>query len=314
MNKNDKQFEILCELTLLRLSENVLKAHFFKEKKRPVSLKLPFHRISSDMGDILVMARLRDGDSEEMLFSAHTINTMRKCMTDDHGFQYDDQPVKMTPRLSEIVEMLLKERPELQNARFSRNWNIPDDRGYQDHEYHIYIEYLLLSHSVCHISHSNGHTYFYTENAYNRKILEELVNKGMLRKLNLKNQKVEFSAKGIRKVRTLKEKYLRGDNLTIRDAVLKQKYPFFCPDLPLSNDAAIEMVLALVYMFSWTETRPATGKKICKSFFNYPYECLEDLQMKLYLNVHLNTNSIILTDKGIKKGRELVRKYFHPNF
>ena len=68
-----------------------------------------------------------------------------------------------------------------------------------------------------------------------------------------------------------------------------------------------ELTLLLIYLTSWQEDAGLT--KVQRSWKGYPFEVLDKLNEEGYINGRKNAKSVYLTEEGISKVKELMKKY-----
>ena len=73
-------------------------------------------------------------------------------------------------------------------------------------------------------------------------------------------------------------------------------------------DKAIkELTLLLIYLTSWQEE--AGSVKVQRSWKGYPFEILDELREEGYLTGRKTAKSIYLTEEGLDRAKELMKKY-----
>ena len=71
-----------------------------------------------------------------------------------------------------------------------------------------------------------------------------------------------------------------------------------------------ELTMLLIYLTGWEEDkRNAPGKKVFRAWKGYKYEIMDDLQSKGLIRQIPGGKSLTVTDEGIKRAKELKRKY-----
>lgn len=83
------------------------------------------------------------------------------------------------------------------------------------------------------------------------------------------------------------------------------------------NNEIEELVLLLLYLTGWEEKirgfdkgkMKVFDKKLIRSWKGYPFEILDILTEKGYTTGSRRAKSVYLTEEGIKKAKELKRKY-----
>lgn len=68
-----------------------------------------------------------------------------------------------------------------------------------------------------------------------------------------------------------------------------------------------ELTLLLIYLTSWQEDAGLT--KVQRSWKGYPFEVLDELKEKRYIDGSKRAKSVYLTEEGIGKAKELMKKY-----
>jgi len=68
-----------------------------------------------------------------------------------------------------------------------------------------------------------------------------------------------------------------------------------------------ELVLLLIYLTSWRED--SFGHKVFRSWKGYPFDILNNLTEKNLISGSKRTKSVYLTESGLKKAREIEKKY-----
>jgi hypothetical protein len=72
----------------------------------------------------------------------------------------------------------------------------------------------------------------------------------------------------------------------------------------------IELNLLLLFLSGWEEdSRNDPGKKIYRSWNGYLFEVLNEMEEKELITQFRNGKSVILTEKGIQKAKELQQAY-----
>ena len=77
------------------------------------------------------------------------------------------------------------------------------------------------------------------------------------------------------------------------------------PDL--QDDYIEELVLLLIYLTSWKED--SFGQEVIRSWKGYPFDILDILTEKDLISGSKKAKSIYLTESGLKKAREIEKKY-----
>jgi len=68
-----------------------------------------------------------------------------------------------------------------------------------------------------------------------------------------------------------------------------------------------ELTLLLIYLTSWQEDAGLT--KVQRSWKGYPFEVLDELNVEGYINGSKHAKSVYLTEEGLSKAKELMKKY-----
>jgi len=68
-----------------------------------------------------------------------------------------------------------------------------------------------------------------------------------------------------------------------------------------------ELTLLLIYLTSWQEDAGLT--KVQKSWKGYPFEVLDKLNEEKYIEGSKYAKSVYLTEEGLSKVKELMKKY-----
>ncbi|GAI91723.1 unnamed protein product [marine sediment metagenome] len=68
-----------------------------------------------------------------------------------------------------------------------------------------------------------------------------------------------------------------------------------------------KLTLLLIYLTSWQEDVGLT--KVQKSWKGYPFEVLDELNEEGYIDGSKHTKSVYLTEEGLSKVKELIKKY-----
>ncbi|MCK4258841.1 MAG: transposase [Halanaerobiales bacterium] len=69
-----------------------------------------------------------------------------------------------------------------------------------------------------------------------------------------------------------------------------------------------ELSLLLLYLTSWNEKDRFLGE-LQRSWKGYPYEILDELSEEGYIKGSNRSKSVYITEEGVAKAQELVRKY-----
>ena len=73
------------------------------------------------------------------------------------------------------------------------------------------------------------------------------------------------------------------------------------------DDTIKELTLLLIYLTSWKEDTNLI--KVQRSWKGYPFETLDELNEEEYIDGNKRAKSIYLTEKGVVKAQELMKKY-----
>ncbi len=68
-----------------------------------------------------------------------------------------------------------------------------------------------------------------------------------------------------------------------------------------------ELTLLLIYLTSWEEDAGLT--KVQRSWKGYPFDSLEELNEEGYIGGNKSAKSVFLTEEGLNKVKELMKKY-----
>jgi len=68
-----------------------------------------------------------------------------------------------------------------------------------------------------------------------------------------------------------------------------------------------ELSLLLIYLTSWQEDINLI--KVQRSWKGYPFDTLDELKEKGYIDGNKRAKSVYLTEKGINKANDLMKKY-----
>jgi len=68
-----------------------------------------------------------------------------------------------------------------------------------------------------------------------------------------------------------------------------------------------ELTLLLIYLTSWKEG--AGLIKVQRSWKGYPFDALDELNEEGYIDGNKRGKSVYLTDEGLDKAKELMKKY-----
>jgi len=73
------------------------------------------------------------------------------------------------------------------------------------------------------------------------------------------------------------------------------------------DDTIKELTLLLIYLTSWKEDTNLI--KVQRSWKGYPFETLDELNEEKYIDGSKRAKSVYLTEKGVVKAQELMKKY-----
>jgi len=68
-----------------------------------------------------------------------------------------------------------------------------------------------------------------------------------------------------------------------------------------------ELTLLLIYLTSWQED--VGFKKVQRSWKGYPFEVLDELNQEGSIDSSKHAKSVYLTEEGLDKAKELMKKY-----
>ncbi|MBA7543084.1 hypothetical protein ES705_35410 [subsurface metagenome] len=68
-----------------------------------------------------------------------------------------------------------------------------------------------------------------------------------------------------------------------------------------------ELILLLIYLTSWKEDTNLT--KVQRSWKGYPFDALDELNEEGYIAGNKRAKSVYLTEEGLGKAKELMKKY-----
>jgi len=68
-----------------------------------------------------------------------------------------------------------------------------------------------------------------------------------------------------------------------------------------------ELTLLLIYLTSWEEDTNLT--KVQRSWKGYPFDALDELNEEGYIDGNKRAKSVYLTEEGLGKVKELMKKY-----
>lgn len=68
-----------------------------------------------------------------------------------------------------------------------------------------------------------------------------------------------------------------------------------------------ELTLLLIYLTSWQED--VGFKKVQRSWKGYPFEVLDELNEEGYIDDSKHAKSVYLTEEGLDKAKEFMKKY-----
>ena len=75
----------------------------------------------------------------------------------------------------------------------------------------------------------------------------------------------------------------------------------------MMDKAIKELTLLLIYLTSWQEE--AGSVKVQRSWKGYPFEILDELREEGYLTERKTAKSVYLTEEGLDRAKELMKKY-----
>ena len=75
----------------------------------------------------------------------------------------------------------------------------------------------------------------------------------------------------------------------------------------MMDKAIKELTLLLIYLTSWQEE--AGSVKVQRSWKGYPFEILDELREEGYFTGRKTAKSIYLTEEGLDRAKELMKKY-----
>ena len=73
------------------------------------------------------------------------------------------------------------------------------------------------------------------------------------------------------------------------------------------NEIIKELTLLLIYLTSWEEDAGLT--KVQRSWKGYPFDALDKLNEEGYIDGNKRAKSVYLTEEGLCKVKELMKKY-----
>ncbi len=83
------------------------------------------------------------------------------------------------------------------------------------------------------------------------------------------------------------------------------------PELRYDEDKVDEVVLALLYLNTWQERKKPF--EVYRAWKGFPWEAMDRLHEKGYIdNPRSRAKSVMLTEEGVCKSRELFFRYFAP--
>jgi len=68
-----------------------------------------------------------------------------------------------------------------------------------------------------------------------------------------------------------------------------------------------ELTLLLIYLTSWKEDTNLI--KVQRSWKGYPFDALDELNEEGYIDGNKRAKSVYLTEEGLGKSKELIKKY-----
>jgi Mn-dependent DtxR family transcriptional regulator len=74
----------------------------------------------------------------------------------------------------------------------------------------------------------------------------------------------------------------------------------------IMNKTIKELTLLLIYFTSWQED--VGFKKVQRSWKGYPFEVLDELNAEGYIDGSKHAKSVYLTEEGLDKAKELMKK------
>jgi hypothetical protein len=74
-----------------------------------------------------------------------------------------------------------------------------------------------------------------------------------------------------------------------------------------SEQAIEDLTILLIALTSWKEK--ISGVDIIRAWKGYDFDILDSLNEKEYISGSKKSKSTILTDEGVKKANELIKKY-----
>jgi hypothetical protein len=75
----------------------------------------------------------------------------------------------------------------------------------------------------------------------------------------------------------------------------------------IMDETIKELTLLLIYLTSWKEDVGLI--KVQRSWKGYPFEALDELNEEGYINGNKRAKSVYLTEEGLGKAKELMKKY-----
>jgi Mn-dependent DtxR family transcriptional regulator len=75
----------------------------------------------------------------------------------------------------------------------------------------------------------------------------------------------------------------------------------------IMDETIKELTLLLIYLTSWQEDVGLT--KVQRSWKGYPFEVLDELNKEGYIDGSKRAKSVYLTEEGLSKAKELMKKY-----
>jgi Mn-dependent DtxR family transcriptional regulator len=75
----------------------------------------------------------------------------------------------------------------------------------------------------------------------------------------------------------------------------------------IMDETIKELTLLLIYLTSWKED--AGLAKVQRSWKGYTFDALDELNKEGYIDGNKRVKSVYLTDEGLGKAKELMKKY-----
>jgi predicted transcriptional regulator len=137
---------------------------------------------------------------------------------------------------------------------------------------------------------------FRTWKGYLFDVLKELKDEGLIIQ-NMNQQSVLITEKGIEKAKELKELF---SNLTYKNTNSEM----------IQKNYILDITLLLLFMSGWEEEdRNDPDKKIFRTWKGYLFDVLNELKEEGMILQYMNQQSVLITEKGIEKAKELKQKY-----